>query len=209
MKRPAFIVAAATGCAFLGLVALMRFDPDDYNLLDTTATSLVHPFQTLPWVEFFLSVTTLGGVTGVLAISLMVAFLLRKEPALIARLAIALIGESVTVQVVKALIARVRPDALPWIGPLHSFSFPSGHSGAAMALFGFIAYVAIRRAKSVPVEALAFSIPALLILAIGASRIVLAAHYASDVLAGYLVGAFWLSLALLVPLPKRLGTIRV
>ena len=97
-------------------------------------------------------------------------------------LAIAIPG--LAVAIVKRLIGRVRPSDL---GPFHYVplswrpdyaSLPSGHSTAAFA--AAIAVSAVwPRAR-----------PAMLIYAalIAASRIVIAAHYPSDVLAGAIVG---------------------
>ena len=202
MKRLPLIGAIVFGLAFIAQVGFMWIDPDDYVALDTFATNLAHHLQTLPWVEFFVAITTIGSTTGIIVIALLTAFLLRgRESAL--RLAILLIAESGTVELVKSYIGRVRPDALPWIGEMHSFSFPSGHSTASMALFGFIAVMAWQRTQGTLARTVAIVIPALLILAIGMSRIVLAAHYFSDVIAGFTLGAFWLCFVFLIPLHKR------
>jgi membrane-associated phospholipid phosphatase len=204
MRRFPLAILAVSGGVFLALVALMQFDPDDFVRLDTLATAFAHPLQILPWVEFFIAITTLGSATGVIAIAFLVVVVVRKESSLILRLVIMLIGESVSVQIVKSLIGRVRPDALPWIGSLHSFSFPSGHAASAMALFGFIAVVGYRRLHERSTRSALIFLCALAILAVGASRIVLAAHYFSDVLAGYLLGTFWLALVFVLPLPRWL-----
>jgi len=200
-------VTAIPGVAFLALVALMRFDPNDFVRVDALATSLTHPLQTLPWVNFFIALTAVGSTTGVVAIAVLVAVLLRKQPALVVRLILLLIAESMSVTLVKSLIGRVRPPSLPFIGPLHSFSFPSGHATAAMALFGFMAVVLLSRVRSVTWRAGIVVIAAAFILGIGLSRIVLAAHFASDVLAGYLLGAFWLAFVFQLHLGKRLGRV--
>ncbi len=190
--------------AFVALVGLMQFDPDEFVRLDTLATSLVHPLQTFSWVQFFIVITTLGSTTGVIAIALLFAVFIRHERTLVARLVLGLIGSSISAQIIKSLIHRVRPDALPWIGALHSFSFPSGHSTSAMVLFGFIAVVCAKKLNTPSMRYALVLFSALLILAIGASRIVLAAHYFSDVLAGFLLGAFWLAFVFLIPVPRWL-----
>lgn len=107
---------------------------------------------------------------------------------------VGLVGTSLSVSLVKSLIGRVRPPALPWLGQLHSYSFPSGHSASGMMLYGFVAIVVfLYMKKSLEKNLLLLALP-LLILGIGISRIVLAAHYGSDVLAGFLLGGLWLSL---------------
>ncbi len=205
MNRLPLIGSIVFGLAFIAQVGFMWIDPDDYVALDAVATNFAHHFQTLPWVEFFVAVTTIGSTTGIIIIAVLTAFLLRGHGHS-TRLILLLLGESGTVEMVKSYIGRVRPDALPWIGELHSFSFPSGHSTASMALFGFIAVMAWQRSKNGLLRAASLLIPALIILSIGASRIVLAAHYLSDVIAGFTLGLFWLSFVFLIPLPRR-GTL--
>jgi undecaprenyl-diphosphatase len=70
-----------------------------------------------------------------------------------------------------------------------SFAFPSGHSAASVAFFGFLTYVLIR--ERVGPIVVSFLVGTTLIFLIGLSRIYLVEHYLSDVLNGYLVGALW------------------
>jgi undecaprenyl-diphosphatase len=72
-------------------------------------------------------------------------------------------------------------------------SFPSGHSMASVIAFGLLGYLLLlvlsRRARWPVVILLG-----LLILLIGFSRIYLGAHYLTDVLGGFSIGACWLIL---------------
>jgi len=89
----------------------------------------------------------------------------------------------------------VRPLHDDGIVLAHGFSFPSGHSSGAVVAYGMLAYVAMR---FVPVRwhlalvlcavALAFSI--------GASRVFLRVHFASDVIAGFASGSAWLAVCI-------------
>jgi membrane-associated phospholipid phosphatase len=87
----------------------------------------------------------------------------------------------------RQLVRRPRPAvgaaALPG-----SFSFPSGHASAAAASYGYIAYLAIRRAKRLRWQILVAAAAALTIVGVGYSRVVLGFHWSSDVLAGTLLG---------------------
>ncbi len=195
----AFYTGILSLSVFVLLLLIAHVDPDDFRLVDAAATDTLLPFRTLPWIQFFVGLTTLGNSLSIFIIALGVAFALRNNRALVLRLAIALIGTSVSVEIIKQAVARVRPETLAWIGPLQSFSFPSGHAATALALFGFMAVVVYQstfgRATRIALVALLI----LLILGIGVSRIVLAAHYASDVVAGYMLGSAWVSLAFLLP----------
>ena len=76
-------------------------------------------------------------------------------------------------------------------------SFPSGHSANSLAVYGMVAYVIARElgpARALHVYYWTFAA----VLLIALSRVMLHVHYASDVLAGLLVGAFWLLLAIAI-----------
>jgi membrane-associated phospholipid phosphatase len=196
------VLACISGGVFLAMLLFMQFDPDDYLMLDTWATHFARPFQTVPWVDWFAALTWLGSVTGIGVVAIATAAIVHRTPGLVLRLATLLAAEALSVEAVKSLIGRIRPDALPGIGPLHSFSFPSGHSASIIALYGFIAIVFIPRLPTRPLRIALAVLVLLIVLGVGVSRIVLAAHFFSDVLAGYLLGALWLALTLLT-LPAR------
>lgn len=106
----------------------------------------------------------------------------------------------------KPLFARARPEAAgDLIGVAPSFSLPSGHAANAAAIYTAIALVASviwwRKAQRRTIWAVAVAI----ILAVGISRVWLAVHWPSDVVAGWLVGAGWALLlaALLKPVKAR------
>lgn len=94
----------------------------------------------------------------------------------------------------KLLFRRERP-ALHRIAEAAGYSFPSGHSMAAFSLYGLLVYLLWKHARSGLQKGLLLSGGALLILAIGASRIYLGVHYPSDVVAGYFAGCCWVTAA--------------
>ncbi|MGY6270180.1 phosphatase PAP2 family protein [Achromobacter denitrificans] len=88
---------------------------------------------------------------------------------------------------------RVRPEHGHGYASAAGWSFPSGHSSAAMAVYGVAGYLLWRLAP--PAWRLpAIAILAALIVAIGLSRILLQVHFASDVLAGFAISLAWLAL---------------
>ena len=79
----------------------------------------------------------------------------------------------------------------------HGWSFPSGHASGALVTFGFLAYVALRVLPR-RLHAPCMLVAAGLVLLVGASRVFVNAHYASDVLAGFASGSAWLLACILV-----------
>ncbi len=96
----------------------------------------------------------------------------------------------------KQIYAAPRPDLLPHLDIVHSYSFPSGHSAGNMMFFGALALLAGGR--------VAQAMAATMILLIGVSRVWLGVHWPSDVLAGWIEGLGWLALCA-VWLPARGG----
>ena len=109
-----------------------------------------------------------------------------RRPDALALLLAAAGGQGV-VYGLKALFHRARPDAaFASLG----YSFPSGHSFAAVTLYGMLAYWLVRSGPRRGTWV--WSGAALLILLIGFSRIFLGVHYLSDVAAGFASGLPWL-----------------
>ena len=87
----------------------------------------------------------------------------------------------------KLLIHRERPlgSAITEL----DFSFPSGHSTIAVAFYGFLTYILLISFKNKKQQLAVLFGALFVILIIGFSRLYLGVHYASDILAGYLVGS--------------------
>ncbi|MFC4601699.1 phosphatase PAP2 family protein [Cohnella hongkongensis] len=95
----------------------------------------------------------------------------------------------------KNAFQRERP-ALHRLAEETGYSFPSGHSMAAFALYGAMAYLLWRHIASRAGRTALIAAAAVLVLSIGLSRIYLGVHYPSDVLAGYLASLVWLGLGI-------------
>lgn len=96
--------------------------------------------------------------------------------------------------IVKATVDRDRPSLEDPIATAHGQSFPSGHAMSSTVVFGalLLAFMpAIPRRR----RHLAVWGYALLVLAIGISRLGLGVHFLSDVLGGYVLGLAWLAAA--------------
>lgn len=85
----------------------------------------------------------------------------------------------------KQLFKAPRPDLLPHLDVVASYSFPSGHAAGATILCGAIALLAGRRSVWAGAVALTFLIVV--------SRVWLGVHWPSDVLAGVVEGAGFLA----------------
>jgi membrane-associated phospholipid phosphatase len=113
----------------------------------------------------------------------------------------ACLGTLIINQAMKLTFARPRPLLWPRLIQETSYGFPSGHALGSIVLYGFLAYLLVRRypgqARSI------YGIAAGLISAIGFSRLYLGVHYPTDVLAGYAVGLLWLMICIVMIHPHR------
>lgn len=102
-------------------------------------------------------------------------------------------GGQLLIFALKPIFGRPRPLPLyPWVSTT-SPGFPSGHAFFALLLGGLTVYLMlgnIRNWQSRLSLTTSFSFLALLI---GTSRVLIGAHWFSDVLAGWLLAALWLS----------------
>jgi membrane-associated phospholipid phosphatase len=137
----------------------------------------------------FLWITRLGGIMGMRVLALVGAVYLwfhghrRVAAGVLVVPAVAIM----LFNVVKRIYARPRP---PGLGGLvdSSYSFPSGHATASAAVCCTLAYVLWREGFIGQWTALAFAVLAPLL--VGASRLYLNVHWATDVLGGWSVGLF-------------------
>ncbi len=106
-------------------------------------------------------------------------------------LVVTAIGGGLVDSGVKILVNRPRPVLDTPLAHAFGKSFPSGHAMSSTVTYGALLLVflpVVPRAW----RWLAFTLTALLVLAIGASRLLLGVHFVSDVAGGYLLGLAWL-----------------
>ncbi len=114
----------------------------------------------------------------------------------------AIVGELWVFLIVTALVGRDRPpvEHLDLAPP--TSSFPSGHMGASVALYGCIAIILIRELRprwlALIIAIALWTIP----LMVGFSRIYRGMHFPSDVAFGAIGGAIWLTITITTLLPR-------
>ncbi len=90
---------------------------------------------------------------------------------------------------------RIRPALWPALVVETSGSFPSGHATLATAFWGGLVAVVFHMTRRPLPRAAVLCLAIPMVLAVAATRIYLGAHWATDVLAGILVGLFWVVIA--------------
>jgi undecaprenyl-diphosphatase len=175
---------AALALLFIVAAAFALHPVPAESTLFRWAAGLGAPFA--PWL---LPLTRLGNLVllGPLALAAAIWLAIKaRYRAALWLLATCIVARLVTAGL-KLVFQRPRPDLLPQLDQVYSMSFPSAHAANTMATFLAIALALGGRAPIVGAVALT--------LAIGISRVLLAVHWPSDVVGGWALGAFCVSIA--------------
>lgn len=182
-----FTIAALATYAFVVLAEAVLEGRADAT--DRAVALWVHHHVDTPVLDqVMIGITTLGsGTMLVVAIVATSIWLWRNGHR---RTTLILVGNAVAAAVInyvlKLYVARPRPTLFDEITRPETFSFPSGHSLFAMTIYGGIAAAIVthhpwRRPWVIGGAAL-------LVVAIGFSRVYLGVHWPFDVLAGFAAG---------------------
>lgn len=186
------IVALCT----LGAITEDVVNHDPLTQFDTTVLESLHRHATPVGVTVSTAISRLGSpvAMSVLALGGILLLAARREWIVLGGWLGAFSGAGVIDHWLKVAIHRPRPLYATALLQHSSWSFPSGHAMGSLVGYGMLAYVLLltgprtRRFRLLIVTALA-----LLIVAIGVSRLYLGVHYFSDVVGGYAAGLLWLS----------------
>lgn len=177
----AFITAEVTTPYSFAVIADLWFE----NLLLSVRTPLL--INVFDWVTFLGNTIFVVGIATVAGAFLLYLKIYRSYAV---GLASTLIMAATTLYSMKIIAARARPGGLIPSMIETSFSFPSGHATAAMALYGFMAYLLCTLFPTKKPMILAVAI--MIIGSVGFSRLYLGVHFPSDIIAGYLLGGLCL-----------------
>jgi len=175
---------------------------------DTAVRAAVHEYSSPALTRVAVFASLLGGDVLALAFFVALALFLRLRWRRAAVwLTITIAGALVLDFALKHFFHRPRPAA--FFGALpHTYSFPSGHALLSFCFYGVLAGLLTDRIKPLVFRILAWAVAAILIISIGLSRIYLGVHYPTDVIAGYLVAAVWVSAMIAVDHWRTRRTLR-
>lgn len=151
-----------------------------------------------PWwlARMARDITSLGSTT-ILTLTTVVAlgFLLLLGKRGAALLVLVSVGGGMTLSsALKVLVGRARPDLVPHGDIVVTASFPSGHAMLSAIVYLTLGALLAQFVAGRRVKAYLLVCAMILTLLVGASRVYLAVHWPTDVLAGWCVGAAWAAL---------------
>ncbi|KKT30861.1 MAG: Phosphoesterase PA-phosphatase related protein [Candidatus Collierbacteria bacterium GW2011_GWC2_44_18] len=184
------------GFIFLGIVA-HRFA---YFGIDLTVSQAVQSIHNPIFSLFMNVVSEIGDDFNLVIIVVLAMPLLFLAGLKVEAIKTALLTASAATvgSFVKSLVNRPRPgsDLVIIQEALVSKSFPSLHVLTFAVFFGYMLYLALYKVQTQWLKIFIAVPSTVLILTIGISRIYLGAHWASDVVGGYLLGAIFLVIAI-------------
>jgi undecaprenyl-diphosphatase len=176
-----------------------RFERVDRAMVDWLAAHRVAGLDAVSSAAGALGNTTVVVTAG--AVAAVGAAIVRRQWRPVVLVAVALVGELTIFLITTALIDRPRPPVPHLDAHLPpTSSFPSGHTAAALCLYGVLAAVVLAETRGRwrgPVVCCAVA----LVVVVAMSRLYRGAHYPTDVLASVLFALPWLLLTVrLLPL---------
>lgn len=153
-----------------------------------------------PWLTTVAQVTTaLGSSAFLIPLVVIVGGLWwkrRHTPRALLLLGAAYLGADLLFRIIKAATGRARPPTDLAVGHFAGLAFPSGHATQAAAVWGMLAALVATLLPLWRYKAALWATAILIAAAVGVTRLYLGAHWLTDVLGGWALGALWLGAVL-------------
>lgn len=187
------LVMIGLGQLDVHFLAHSRFGRADGSVDSTLAHHRDHLLNSLTLAATFIASTLPVVVLAAVVVAVTaVVFKRWREPLFV----VATVVGEVTIFVVTTLaVHRSRPNVVRLDHAPPTSSFPSGHTAAAVALYGAIAALVVVFGARIAWRRVAVTAAILMPILVAASRLYRGMHYPTDVLAGALLGFCWLRVA--------------
>lgn len=189
-RRARELTICATALVFVGILAAGIQYGARFVSADLMIVRGVHEGAIPGITQLVLEASDLGGTTVALTLMILAAagLLATRHWHASFALVVSVLGTQAIVHLIKGTVERSRPPSTASQVEAAGYSFPSAHSATSVALYGMLALIAVAHMQG-RARRWACLMLAGVIALVGATRIYLGAHYPTDVLAGWLLGA--------------------
>lgn len=172
---------------------------ENEKVFDDNVFAFFSSFTTPHIIEVMKVFTFLGSVQFLIPayIVLIVYFIYKKHVRVSIDIAILGLSSTALIFILKYLFHRQRPT-LPIIRTFVTYSFPSGHMLSSFVFCSILAFIVIKSRWQKIYKWIVTGLLLLLAVTIGISRIVLKAHYPTDVIASFCLGIVWVIISFYV-----------
>jgi undecaprenyl-diphosphatase len=190
------IIGLLISLAFLSFFAYIATGvyANESFILDWAIYEWISQFAAPSFTKGVVLVTELGSGKLIIFLGILLSLFLfkklnRKRESLLLLIAIA--GSVLLNEGLKLVFQRSRPELVHLV-EAGGYSFPSGHAMNSFVFYGMLGFILWQIFKGIYAKTISLLVCSLLPLAIGLSRIYLGVHFATDVIAGFAAGGFWL-----------------
>lgn len=184
MKKKNIILISILSVLFTIIMCLVIFEKTAW--FDNFVYQFIRMLRCDFFDNYFVTITKLGNILWILIVVFISILVFRNKHGIL--IGIGACDSVITNLFFKHLIKRKRPNGLRLIEQ-GGYSFPSGHAMISVCVYGYLLYLVITKIKSKWLKYILSIFLILLILSIGVSRIYVGVHYATDVIAGYILAS--------------------
>lgn len=194
--RQTLLIGFSIDAAFTLMVTLLTKSMQSQGLQAWDTQVLPIATKVLP-LTFARSITWESPGNSVCMLAVVITFtvaMIRRSQPLLAASMIAAYGLQFALVWIGWLVwNRPRPDLIAdGIAAPALHSFPSGHAALVFTVYGFMTWLWVRSSRSISEKILAILLFILGAGLVSTARLELGAHWVSDIIAGFLIGAVWL-----------------
>jgi membrane-associated phospholipid phosphatase len=190
-----FVACSVLAILFAGLADHV-FDLHGTTPFDQSVTAAVEQFHGPAHDRAARAITVLGGHDFLLPATIVVVgiLLFRGHRVSAVLFSGVVVGGLLLETLLKIVYHRARPSLWPALVTEQTYSFPSGHATMATLFYGGVAAVVLHLSRRPVVRGVTLALVTALILLIAYTRVYLGAHWTTDVVAGILIGLFWVAI---------------
>ena len=188
-------IIIAVGFAYLFGWLADEVAENEFGDINRAMLLAIHAHQSAGLDRLAFTITWFGSSYGVavLAATFGLGLWLLKRYVDLGTLAAVLVGALVMVVTLKLIYHNPRPQVFPPLVQETNFSFPSGHSLASFALWGFFAWWTVSLNPRIVWRWLLAALGVLVAVMVALSRLYLGVHWPTDALAGFFLGFGWVA----------------